>query len=137
MGSVHLDVPVEREHGTVAGVEERIVLEHFDGCGDGVERTSAVTQNAGAGIDRREERTPARRAFARRSAATGAAMGNHRGTLGDALGGIPGDFPGGVSARHRSSTRGPVRPQKEAAVGKGERAPRALTKSEAPVKLPE
>src|SRR5260370_16627335 len=106
MGSVHLDVPIERKHGTVAGVEERIVLEHFDGCGYGVERTSAVTQNAGAGIDRREKRTPARRAFAGWGATARTAMGNQR----DALGGIPGDFPGGASARHRRSIPRPPRP---------------------------
>ena len=47
---VALDMPVEGEVRAVTGVENRIVFENHDGGFDGIERVSAVFEDAPAGM---------------------------------------------------------------------------------------
>ena len=73
---VHFDVAVRGQTGTVAGIEQRAVLEGGD-CGDyGVQGMSAAAQESGTGGDRSEQSAPAARAVIGGSAPTGAAVNN-------------------------------------------------------------
>lgn len=45
-GSVHLDAPVVRKHGALAGIEERAVLERLHGRLDRVERRAIGGQHS-------------------------------------------------------------------------------------------
>jgi hypothetical protein len=51
-------VPVEREHGSAAGVEQRIILEHHDGARHGVQAGAAPLQYRVARIERLGQARP-------------------------------------------------------------------------------
>ena len=77
-GRVHLDDPLDGQHGAEARVEQRVVLEHGDRGDHGVERVSSRVEHGPPRLDGARHAVPARGTVGRRFGSRAPVHGDHR-----------------------------------------------------------